>query len=154
MTLVRILALALALSACGPAPTLPVPSIEATSFAPALGVDLAASTKLPNGQYFRDKAVGTGTLAAEGSTLQVYYSGWLADGTAFDSNVASGTPFAFHYARGEVIRGWDHGFTDMKVGGTRQLVLPPALAYGAAGAPPRIPSNAILVFDVMLVSVQ
>lgn len=154
MTFARLCALSLALSACGQPPPAPVPTIEGTTFAPALGVDLAASTRLPNGQYLRDEVVGTGAAAAEGATLQVYYSGWLADGTLVDSNAGSGTPFAFHYARGEVIRGWDHGFTDMRVGGTRQLVLPPALGYGADGAPPRIPGNAILVFEVRLVGVQ
>lgn len=132
-----------------PATAVPVPHIEDAGFAAALGVDLAASTKLSNGEYVRDLSAGTGDDVALGKTLNVIYTGWLVDGTRFDGN-AGGKPFAFHYGTGEVITGWDEGFTGMKVGGSRQLIIPPSLGYGVRGAPPSIPSNAILIFNVSL----
>ncbi len=138
------------LSGCGaPASAVPVPRIEDAGFAPALGVDLAASTKLTNGEYVRDLTAGTGDAVDIGKTLSVTYTGWLADGTRFDGN-EGGKPFVFHYGTGEVITGWDEGLSGMKVGGSRQLIIPPALGYGVRGAPPAIPSNAILIFNVSL----
>ncbi len=97
--------------------------------------------------------VGTGPEATRGRTVVVHYTGRLTDGTQFDSSVG-GTPFSFRLGAGEVIEGWDRGFAGMKVGGRRRLTLPPELAYGARGAPPDIPPNATLVFEVELLGVR
>ena len=128
------------------------PTIESTAFAPVLGVDLAASTKAPSGLYYRDMTVGTGAAVANGQQLSMRYTGWLANGTQFDSNV-NGSPLVFRLGTRAVIDGWDLGIVGMKVGGRRQLILPPALGYGAAGNG-SIPGNAILVFIVDVLSAQ
>ena len=92
-------------------------------------------------------------IATPGSKVSVHYTGRLEDGTVFDSSVDRGVPIEFSLGAREVIRGWDEGIASMKVGGKRQLVIPPHLGYGARGAPPVIPPNALLHFDVELVSV-
>jgi peptidylprolyl isomerase/FKBP-type peptidyl-prolyl cis-trans isomerase FkpA len=97
--------------------------------------------------------VGTGPEATAGRTVEVHYTGWLTDGTRFDSSVG-GDPFSFELGAGEVIEGWDRGVAGMKVGGKRRLTLPPELAYGARGAPPVIPPGATLVFEVELLGVS
>jgi FKBP-type peptidyl-prolyl cis-trans isomerase len=104
-----------------------------------------------------DLRVGTGTAASNGRALTVAYTGWLFDparpeqkGTQFDS----GASFQFTLGAGRVIGGWDQGVLGMRVGGLRRLTIPPELGYGSAGSPPRIPSNASLVFDVELLNVQ
>lgn len=134
--------LLLPLAACNSAsePTTAVP-IESTTFAASLGVNLAASTKTPTGLYFRDIRVGTGATIAAGQRLNVKYSGALANGTVFDAGT-----FAFTIP-GQVIEGWNQGLLGMKVGGSRQLIIPPALGYGQNGSGP-IPPNAVLVFTV------
>jgi FKBP-type peptidyl-prolyl cis-trans isomerase len=99
-----------------------------------------------------DLVKGQGVEAVRGKTVEVHYTGWLTDGTRFDSSVG-GAPFSFSLGAGEVIEGWDRGVAGMKVGGTRKLTLPPELGYGAAGAPPDIPPNATLVFEVELLAV-
>jgi len=98
-----------------------------------------------------DLVKGTGPEAVRGKTVEVHYTGWLTDGTKFDSSVGRG-PFSFRLGAGEVIEGWDRGVAGMRVGGKRKLTLPPDLAYGAAGAPPEIPPNAALVFEVELLA--
>ena len=129
------------------------PKIEDTTFAPSLGVDLAASTRSPTGLYTRDLIVGTGATALAGAKLNVHYTGALVGGFVFDDNVAGELPpFNFTLGAGAVIKGWDEGLVGMKVGGRRQLVVPARLAYGAAGNG-AIPPNAILVFTVDLVSI-
>jgi FKBP-type peptidyl-prolyl cis-trans isomerase FkpA len=128
------------------------PTIESTSFAAALGVNLAASTKTASGVYYRDISIGTGATVSNGQLLSVRYTGWLANGTQFDSNVA-GNAFPFHLGGGEVIDGWDLGIPGMKVGGQRQLIIPSELGYGPTGNG-AIPGNAILVFNVQVVSAQ
>ena len=107
-----------------------------------------------------DTVVGKGKEAVSGRTVDVNYTGWLHDpkapnqrGKQFDSSVGRG-PFSFPMGAGRVIPGWDQGVAGMKVGGKRTLVIPPELGYGAAGAPPDIPPNATLVFDVELLGVQ
>ncbi|MGZ6142871.1 MAG: FKBP-type peptidyl-prolyl cis-trans isomerase [Myxococcales bacterium] len=143
--------IALALAACGPSAP---PTIEQTTFAPALGVNLAASTKLAGGLYFRDLEPGTGPGAVFDQTVSAYYTGWLADGAQFDSNVSNGKPqFSFVLGIGQVIDGWDLGLVGAKAGGTRQLIIGPEYGYGSIGRG-AIPPNAILVFNVQLVSVQ
>ncbi len=97
--------------------------------------------------------VGNGPEAMRGKTVEVHYTGWLTDGTRFDSS-AGGDPFSFRLGAGEVIEGWDRGVAGMKVGGKRKLTLPPELAYGARGAPPAIPPDATLVFEVELLAVH
>ncbi|MBL8914242.1 MAG: FKBP-type peptidyl-prolyl cis-trans isomerase [Archangium sp.] len=139
-----LLVLVLALVGCAPEKT-----IEEETFAAALAVDLSASQKLPSGMYIRDQMEGGGSIAAQGNTLTMRYTGWLANGTQFDSNQGRG--FQFVLGEGVVIQGWDLGVKGMKTGGKRQLIIPPALGYGASGQGP-IPPNAILVFDVTLVS--
>jgi peptidylprolyl isomerase len=147
------LAAIIALSSCGqPKPAGPA-TIETTSFARSLGVDLSAMTKTPSGLYYRDLAVGNGPVVAAGNTVSVHYSGALPNGQGFDQNGPSDPPFVFQAGAKGVIDGWDEGVVGMRVGGRRQLVIPPALGYGAAGNGP-IPPNAILVFTVEVVGVQ
>jgi peptidylprolyl isomerase/FKBP-type peptidyl-prolyl cis-trans isomerase FkpA len=100
-----------------------------------------------------DLQAGTGPEATRGRTVEVHYTGWLTDGRKFDSSVGD-APFSFRLGAGEVIEGWDLGVAGMKVGGRRKLTLPPELAYGARGAPPVIPPNATLVFEVELLGVR
>lgn len=97
---------------------------------------------------------GTGAEAKAGQTVTVHYTGWLTNGTKFDSSVDRGTPFTFHLGKGEVIPGWDKGVAGMKVGGKRKLHIPPDMGYGANGAPPVIPPNSTLIFDVELLEVK
>jgi FKBP-type peptidyl-prolyl cis-trans isomerase FkpA len=98
-------------------------------------------------------AVGTGTEAVAGKRVGVHYTGWLTDGTKFDSSVDRGDPFVFKLGAGQVIKGWDQGVAGMKIGGKRKLTIPPDLGYGARGAGGVIPPNATLVFEVELLTV-
>jgi len=111
--------------------------------------------KTPSGLVYWDIRVGTGEFAKEGSHVRVHYTGWLANGKKFDSSVDAGKPFDFTIGNGEVIAGWEEGVTGMRVGGRRQLHIPPALGYGTDGTPDgAIPPNANLIFDVQLLGVQ
>jgi FKBP-type peptidyl-prolyl cis-trans isomerase len=110
--------------------------------------------KTASGLQYWDIKLGTGELAKEGSHVRVHYTGWLTTGKKFDSSVDAGKPFDFTLGNGDVIKGWDQGVAGMKVGGKRQLRIPPALGYGANGYPPVIPANATLIFDVQLLGVQ
>jgi FKBP-type peptidyl-prolyl cis-trans isomerase len=101
-----------------------------------------------------DLVVGTGATAKAGDQVSVHYTGWLTDGTKFDSSLDRGEPFAFTLGQGQVIEGWDKGVEGMKVGGKRKLTIPPAMAYGDQGAGDAIPPNAVLVFEVELLAVQ
>lgn len=103
-------------------------------------------------QYW-DIVVGTGATATPGSTVKVHYSGFLTTGQKFDSSRDRGEPFSFLLGQGQVIKGWDEGVAGMKVGGQRQLRIPPQLGYGAEGAGGVIPPNATLIFDVELLGV-
>ncbi|KAG9323973.1 hypothetical protein KVV02_003244 [Mortierella alpina] len=108
---------------------------------------------LPNGLIIEDVKVGTGAAAKSGKKIGMRYIGRLTTGKVFDKNT-SGKPFNFNLGRGEVIKGWDLGIQGMMLGGERRLTIPPALAYGAQGAPPDIPRNATLVFEVKLVTLK
>jgi len=123
-------------------------------FSASLGVDTTKMTKAPSGLWYSDVAPGQGDSAMPGRTVTVHYTGWLPNGTKFDSSRDRGEPFAFTLGAGQVISGWDEGVKGMKVGGRRKLVLPPLLAYGDVGAPPAIPPNATLVFDVEVLKVE
>jgi FKBP-type peptidyl-prolyl cis-trans isomerase FkpA len=122
-------------------------------FAAELNVDLSAMTENASGLYVQDLVVGAGAEAASGGTVSVHYTGWLVDGGKFDSSRDRGEPFDFALGAQQVIAGWDEGVVGMKIGGTRKLVIPPSLAYGAAGIPGAIPPNATLVFDVELLEI-
>ncbi|HET7188080.1 MAG TPA: FKBP-type peptidyl-prolyl cis-trans isomerase [Gemmatimonadaceae bacterium] len=127
--------------------------IEQTTFASSLGVNLAASTKQPSGLYYRDITVGTGTTLAAGQTVGMRYVGSFANGDVFDSNPEPKAIFSFRLGAGQVIKGWDLGLVGMKVGGRRQLIIPPELGYGTKDAG-RIPGNSVLVFTVDAISAQ
>ena len=101
-----------------------------------------------------DVVVGSGAEAQKGKQVSVHYTGWLTDGTKFDSSKDRGQPFGFALGRGQVIQGWDDGVAGMKVGGKRKLTIPPELGYGPAGAGGVIPPNATLVFEVELLGVK
>lgn len=102
----------------------------------------------------RDEVVGTGPEAKSGDKVTVHYTGWLTDGTKFDSSLDRNRPFSFTLGANEVIAGWDQGVAGMKIGGKRKLTIPPDLGYGAAGAGDVIPANATLVFDVELLKIK
>ena len=113
------------------------------------------SIKTASGLEYWDIKMGTGAVAQSGKTVEVDYTGWLTDGKKFDSSVGTGHPFKFMLGAGQVIKGWDEGVAGMKVGGKRQLRIPPGLAYGATGVPRAgIGPNATLIFDVQLVDVK
>jgi FKBP-type peptidyl-prolyl cis-trans isomerase len=105
-----------------------------------------------------DITTGTGAQAVKGASVTVHYTGWLYPnghrGKKFDSSLDAGQPFAFKLGAGEVIEGWDRGIEGMRVGGKRELLIPSRLGYGEKGAPPDIPPNAVLDFEVQLLDVQ
>ena len=111
----------------------------------------------PSGLQFEDTVVGSGDEATAGKHVTVHYTGWLYEngqpGRKFDSSKDRNDPFVFPLGAGHVIRGWDEGVQGMKVGGTRRLVIPADLGYGARGAGGVIPPNATLLFEVELLSV-
>jgi len=97
---------------------------------------------------------GEGAVAEAGQKVSVHYTGWLTDGTKFDSSVDRGTPFEFPLGAGRVIQGWDKGVEGMKIGEKRKLTIPPEMGYGARGAGGVIPPNAVLVFEVELLGLN
>ena len=118
------------------------------------------TTTTASGLQYTDTVTGSGATAAAGQRVSVHYTGWLHDpeaadqrGKKFDSSKDRGDPFGFALGGGQVIRGWDAGVQGMQVGGTRVLVIPAALGYGARGAGGAIPPNAMLVFEVELLAV-
>lgn len=110
-----------------------------------------------SGLQYEDTVVGDGDIAQAGAHVTVHYTGWLYSdgekGKKFDSSKDRGSPFAFSLGAGMVIRGWDEGVQGMKVGGTRLLIIPPELGYGARGAGGVIPPHATLMFEVELLGV-
>jgi peptidylprolyl isomerase len=115
-------------------------------------------TKTESGLQYRDVKEGTGEKITKGQTAVVHYTGWLwvddAKGKKFDSSKDRGQPFDFVVGNGDVIKGWDEGVAGMKVGGTRELIIPPDLGYGRRGAGGVIPPNATLFFEVELQGVR
>lgn len=155
-------ALLLAISATGClSSTVPdyKPSNPATeTYAASLGVDLSQMTKLDDALYYQDLVVGTGAQVTPGKPVSVSYTGWLVNGTQFDSNVGK-TPFTFTLQAAQVIAGWDFGIVGMQVGGTRRLVIGSDLAYGPNARYNSlgqlvIPSSATLVFEVKVLSAE
>ena len=127
------------------------PPFDTLHFAPALDVDLANSTRVARGLYSKDQLVGNGRFASRGDEITVRYFGRLVDGRAFTTT--SEPPATFKLGGGTVIQGWERGISGMRVGGIRQLVIAPELGYGKKGQAP-IPPNAVLIFDVELISVK
>lgn len=111
-------------------------------------------TPTPSGLQYIEVAPGTGAEARPGQRVTVHYTGWLTDGTKFDSSRDRNTPFTFALGRGQVIRGWDEGVAGMRVGGQRRLIIPANLGYGQSGAAGVIPPNATLIFDVELLDAR
>jgi FKBP-type peptidyl-prolyl cis-trans isomerase len=132
---------------------------------PARKIQIGGSTKSPtkvtgdgvktdSGLQYWDIKVGTGEVAKDGDHVKVHYTGWLTTGKKFDSSVDARQPYDFTIGKGEVIKGWDEGVTGMKVGGKRQLRIPPELAYGADGYKTIIPPDATIIFDIQLLAVK
>ena len=115
-------------------------------------------TKTESGLQYRDIKEGTGEKPKKGQACVMHYTGWLwengAKGKKFDSSVDRGEPFDFPIGTGRVIKGWDEGVLSMKVGGKRELLIPPNLGYGSRGAGRVIPPNATLLFEVELLKIQ
>jgi FKBP-type peptidyl-prolyl cis-trans isomerase FkpA len=107
-----------------------------------------------SGLIIDDITSGDGTEAKAGQMVTVHYTGWLTNGSKFDSSKDRNDPFRFKLGAGQVIRGWDEGVAGMKIGGKRKLTIPPQLGYGARGAGGVIPPNATLVFEVELLDVK
>jgi peptidylprolyl isomerase len=122
---------------------------------PSAPAPVAEYTKLDSGLEYAILKEGEGVEAALGDAVQVHYTGWLEDGTMFDSSLKPGSsgPLPFTLGSSQVIPGWELGVLGMKVGEQRQLKIPAALAYGESGSGP-IPPNATLIFDVQLVGIQ
>ena len=143
-----------AIIACGsdsPTQVPPVPDIETTTFASSLNITLSTFTKTTYGLYYKDLVTGTGATVAKGDSLFVHYFGYFPTGVLFDSNPSTAAPFVFKVGAGAVIAGWDSAAVGMKIGGQRQIILPPSLGYGSSqhGS---IPPNSILVFTITAVS--
>jgi len=126
---------------------------EASPDAPT-SVEEADYVTTESGLKYSDFVVGEGASPETGQRVTVHYTGWLEDGTKFDSSLDRGEPFTFQIGMGQVIAGWDEGVATMKVGGKRQLVIPPDLGYGEQGAGSVIPANATLIFEVELLDVK
>lgn len=152
------LALIVVLAACSPgenAASQGCKTMSSTSHIPVVStVDTTQLRRTASGLGIHDLLVGEGAEAQAGKTVSVHYTGWLTDGSEFDSSRRSGEFITFVLGQRNVIDGWDEGLAGMKVGGRRKLVIPPALGYGAEGRPPVIPSNSTMVFDVELCGVR
>jgi FKBP-type peptidyl-prolyl cis-trans isomerase FkpA len=126
--------------------------VESTTFAPSLNVHLDSMLRRPSGLYSQELVAGTGTVATRGRQVLVRYSGWLPDGTLFDGGTES-AEITVSLGTNATIKGWEEGLLGMRVGGTRRLVVPPSLAYGAKGSGP-IPPDAVLVFEISVLEVR
>jgi len=133
-------------------PALVVPAFAAAPAAPAKVTGKGTTTA--SGLKYWDLKKGAGATAKAGDSVKVHYTGWLTDGKKFDSSLDRDEPFSFKLGAGMVIKGLDEGVAGMKIGGKRQLRIPPDLGYGASGAGGVIPPNATLVFDVELLGVN
>ena len=163
VSLAVLLVAASLLTACSSAPSTTQPTAPAATTqsaateatAPASTTEAAPATADPNAKLkIKDIKVGKGVAAKSGDTVSVNYTGWLMNGTKFDSSLDRKQVFTFPLGGGQVIPGWDQGVVGMKVGGIRQLIIPPALGYGDQGAGGVIPPGATLRFKVWLVSIK
>ena len=135
----------------------PVSTASAVSKPGATGAPAAptGAVTTPSGLQYIDNVTGTGPKPQKGQTVIVHYTGYLDNGTVFDSSRQRNQPFEFVIGTGAVIKGWDEGVATMNIGGQRRLIIPPALGYGAAGAGSgRIPPNSRLTFDVELIAIK
>ena len=114
----------------------------------------AQMIKTPSGLQYQDLVPGSGPSPVAGKNVTVHYTGWLTNGTKFDSSLDNNQPFTFTIGAGQVIPGWDEGVMSMKLGGKRKMVIPPQLGYGTAGAGGVIPPDATLVFEVLLLDIR
>ncbi|WP_264177090.1 FKBP-type peptidyl-prolyl cis-trans isomerase [Citrifermentans bremense] len=112
------------------------------------------TVKTASGLSYQDLKAGHGAKVVNGKKVRVQYTGWLQDGTKFDSSLDRNKPITFTLGKGEVIRGWDEGIQTMRAGGKRRLIIPPVLAYGDKGSGGKIPPKATLVFDVEVLDVE
>lgn len=143
-----------AAAAATPCTATPAPTSSATPTTSDSFSDSVCLTTLPDGLRYGDLITGTGATPVSGQNVTVQYTGWLTNGTVFDSSRKQGrTPFSFPIGTGQVIKGWDEGVITMHVGGKRRLVIPPALGYGSS-ANGQIPANSTLVFEVELLSIS
>lgn len=127
---------------------------KADQTAPAAQAEGGETVTTPTGLKYVDLEVGEGPEATPGKNVEVHYTGWLENGTKFDSSLDRKEPFTFRLGAGQVIDGWDQGVAGMKVGGKRKLTIPPDLGYGNEGAGGVIPPGATLIFEVELLGVQ
>ena len=125
---------------------------QAIEFVKQPGADVGKGQTTPSGLWYVDVVAGTGETPKPTDTVKVHYTGWLTNGTKFDSSVDRGQPAALGLNR--VIKGWTEGVGLMKVGGKRFLIIPPELGYGERGSPPKIPGNSVLVFQIELLSIE
>ena len=109
--------------------------------------------RTPSGLQYADVVTGSGATPRDGQTAVVHFTGWLDDGTQFDRSRDRQKPFGFQLGAGQVIKAWDEGVRGMRVGGTRRLIVPPPLGYGAKGVPGLVPPNATLTFDIELLRI-
>jgi FKBP-type peptidyl-prolyl cis-trans isomerase len=121
---------------------------------PAAKANPGELTMTASGLKYQDLKVGSGRAVAKGDVIAVEYTGTLADGTVFDTSKNAGKPFEFTVGNGAVIKGWDEGVENMKVGGVRKLVIPAVLGYGDKGSPPKIPPGATLYFEIELKEIK
>ena len=144
----------MAISACSPGPAVCETPLERskdmTDGPPTVSAEPVTTG---SGLKYIDIEPGSGDSPEPGQTVVVHYTGWLENGTKFDSSVGRGQPFSFPIGAGRVIRGWDEGVATMQLCGQRRLIIPPDLAYGARGQGP-IPPNATLIFDVELLEIR
>jgi len=151
--IVLFLAALLGISACKQSDNSPKGKPESTMNDQA-GTTGDRMIKTSSGLQYEDLVPGSGASPSTGKKVVVHYTGWLTDGTKFDSSLDKNEPFTFVIGAGQVIPGWDEGVMTMKIGGKRRLVIPAALGYGAAGAGGVIPPNATLVFEVLLLDIR
>ncbi len=147
-------ALTLAGCAGGPKPVLrPGPTVETTPFSAALNVDLSRMTKTKDGAYYRDLEVGTGAVLRGSEEVKVRYTGWLSKGVQFETSKPEDPPLTIPLGGRNAIKGLVEGLAGMRVGGRRQLVIPPELGYGSERTGV-IPGDAVLVFDIRILSAK
>jgi FKBP-type peptidyl-prolyl cis-trans isomerase FkpA len=144
MIIMLLIAVAVAIPACSQKETKTAPETRQTL--PESGKSVTTAS----GLMYTDLVAGNGPSPVAGKHVKVHYTGWLENGTKFDSSLDHGQPFVFTIGAGQVIPGWDEGVMTMKTGGKRKLILPPRLGYGSAGAGGVIPPDATLIFEVEL----